>query len=69
MESDGGTCDTGTFAESVVTADTELRFLPGRARSLLVNLLDAGDGWKKILYLITHPDHSDRKLFNADHAW
>ncbi|CAN7988907.1 unnamed protein product, partial [Ixodes hexagonus] len=64
-----GWCDTGTFAESVITANTELRFLPGRARSLLVNLLDAGGGWKKILYLITHPDYPHRKLFNADHAW
>lgn len=64
-----GSYDTGTFAESVITADTELRFLPGRARSLLVNLLDVGDGWKKVLYLITHPDDPHRKLFNTDHAW
>lgn len=51
-----------------VSADTELRFLPDHARLRLTTVLDAGDGWRKVLHLITHPDDSDRMLFNADHA-
>lgn len=51
-----------------VSADTELRFLPDHARLRLTSVLDAGDGWRKILHLITHPDDSGRMLFNADHA-
>lgn len=51
-----------------VNSSTELRFLPGHARLRLTTVLDAGDGWRKILHLITHPDDSGRMLFNADHA-
>lgn len=51
-----------------VNADTELRFLPDHARLRLTSVLDAGDGWRKVLHLITHPDDPDRMLFNADHA-
>lgn len=51
-----------------VIPSTELRFLPDHARLRLTSVLDAGDGWRKILHLITHPDHPARMLFNADHA-
>ncbi|XP_077539625.1 interleukin-1 receptor-associated kinase 4-like isoform X2 [Haemaphysalis longicornis] len=51
-----------------VTPSTELRFLPDHARLRLTSVLDAGDGWRKILHLVTHPDHPAKMLFNADHA-
>lgn len=57
-------CDTSRD----VSATTELRFLPDHARLRLTSVLDAGDGWRKILHLVTHPDHPARMLFNADHA-
>lgn len=51
-----------------VNADTELRFLPDHARLRLTTVLDAGNGWREVLHRITHPDYSDRPLFNPDHA-
>ncbi|KAL3250913.1 hypothetical protein MRX96_055327 [Rhipicephalus microplus] len=51
-----------------VNADTELRFLPDQARLRLTTVLDAGNGWREVLHRITHPDYSDRPLFNPDHA-
>ncbi|XP_077487477.1 interleukin-1 receptor-associated kinase 4-like [Amblyomma americanum] len=57
-----------TNTTRAVNSSTELRFLPDHARLRLTTVLDAGDGWRKILHLITHPDDSGRMLFNADHA-